>query len=128
MLQDFSQRALLLLTEKYPFLTLCRYSDTEYLGIVQNSDETITTFYDLSSIQDPELKNRFLELADVWWWESARSMPINIFLRQDWMVFRCCLKTFINKDLEILHGPVTRLGEISRRSKRRSVTLVRRID
>ena len=117
------------LAEKYPFITLCVYATTEYLGIIQNQDETITTIYDFGSIQNLEAKRQFLELANVWWWESNRSIPINIFLKTEWDPFKSCLKTFVNKDLEILHGPVCSLSEMSRKkSKRKSITLVRRLD
>jgi len=117
------------LAEKYPFITLCVYVDTEYVGIIQNQDDSITTMYDFGNIQDLESKQKFLELANVWWWESNRSIPINIFLKTEWDQFRTCIKTFINKDLKILHGPVCSLSEIARKkSKRRSITLVRRID
>jgi hypothetical protein len=117
------------LAEKYPFITLCVYASTEYLGIIQNQDDTITTIYDFGNLQDVETKRRFLELANIWWWESNRSIPINIFLKNDWNQFKYCLRTFVNKDLEILHGPVCSLSEMSRKkSKRRSITLVRRMD
>jgi hypothetical protein len=117
------------LAEKYPFITLCVYASTEYVGIIQNQDSAVTTIYDFGSIQHPEIKQRFIELANVWWWESNRSIPINIFLKGDWDIFRPYLRTFTNKDLEILHGPVCSLGEMVRRkSKRKSITLVRRLD
>ena len=117
------------LAEKYPFITLCAYASTEYVGIVQNQDDAITTIYDFGSIQDVEQKKLFLELANVWWWESNRSIPINIFLKSDWDPFKNSLKTFSNKDLTILHGPVCSLIEMSRRkTKRKSITLVRRLD
>ena len=117
------------LAEKYPFITLCVYATTEYLGIIQNQDETITTIYDFGSIQDLDTKKKFLELANIWWWESNRSIPINIFLKTEWDPFKAYLRTFVNKDLEILHGPVCSLSEMSRKkSKRKSITLVRRIE
>jgi hypothetical protein len=117
------------LAEKYPFITLCMYANAEYVGIVQNRDETVTTIYDFGAIPDQVSKLRFLELASVWWWESNHSIPINIFLRTDWEPFRYTLRTFSNKDLEVLHGPVCSLMDIARRkSKRKSITLVRRID
>jgi len=117
------------LAEKYPFITLCIYANNEYVGIVQNRDDAITTIYDFGSIQDLDLKHQFLELANVWWWESNRSIPINIFLKEEWDVFRPYLRTFSNKDLEILHGPVCSLNEMVRKkSKRKSITLVRRLD
>ena len=125
MTNDFFEK----LAEKYPFITLCVYATTEYVGIIQNQDDAITTIYDFGAIQDLEQKRRFLELANVWWWESNRSIPINIFLKTDWDLFRGYIRTFVNKDLEILHGPVCSLSEMARKkSKRKSITLVRRID
>jgi hypothetical protein len=117
------------LAEKYPFITLCVYATTEYVGIIQNQDDAITTIYDFGAIQDLEIKRQFLELANIWWWESNRSVPINIFLKTDWDVFKPYLRTFINKDLEVLHGPVCSLSDMGRKkSKRKSITLVRRVD
>lgn len=117
------------LSDKYPFITLCLYANTEYVGIIQNQDTNITTIYDFGSIQNIDQKRQFLELANIWWWESNRSIPINIFLKQDWEPFKTSLRTFVNKDLEILHGPVCSLSEMARKKgKRRSITLVRRLD
>ena len=117
------------LAEKYPFITLCIYANVEYVGIVQNRDDAVTTIYDFGSILDQGDKLEFLELAAIWWWESNRSIPINIFLRNEWEKFRFTLRTFSNKDLEILHGPICSLQDIARKkSKRKSITLVRRMD
>jgi hypothetical protein len=117
------------LTAKYPFMSLCIYANMEYVGIVQNRDETITTIYDFGNIQDTQLKLLFIELAAVWWWESNRSIPINIFLKAEWEPFRQYRRTFVNKDLTILCGPVCSLSDLSRKkSKRKSVTLVKRIE
>jgi hypothetical protein len=117
------------LAEKYPFITLCRYATTEYVGIIQNQDEAITTIYDFGAIQDVAAKRVFLNLANIWWWESNRTIPINIFLKGDWDQFRPYVRTFTNRDLVILHGPICSLAEMSRRrSKRKSITLVRRLD
>lgn len=117
-----------LLSEKYPFITLCIYATVEYVGIVQNRDDAVTTIYDFGSIQTTELKHRFLELGSVWWWESNRSIPINIFLKHEWEEFRPYLRTFSNKDLDIIHGPVCSLAVIAKKkTKRRSITLVRRV-
>jgi hypothetical protein len=117
------------LAEKYPFITLCVYANTEYVGIIQNRDDAITTIYDFGVVVEQQSKVAFLELASIWWWESNRSIPINIFLRNEWDPFKFTLRTFSNKDLEILHGPVCSLMDIARKkSKRKSITLVRRIE
>ena len=117
------------LTERYPFITLCLYAGTEYVGIVQNRDNNVTTIYDYGCIVNREHKKLFLDLGNTWWWESNHSIPINIFLREDWQPFRPYVRTFNNRDLEILHGPVCSLRDIAKRkSKRKSITLVRRVD
>ena len=117
------------IAERYPFITFCTYAGNEYIGVIQNRDDAVTTIYDFGNIPHAELKKLFLELANTWWWESNRSIPINIFLKQDWEVFRPYLRTFTNKDLEIVHGPCTSLTDIARKkSKRKSITLVRRTD
>jgi hypothetical protein len=124
MTNDFFEK----LAEKYPFITLCVYASTEYVGIIQNQDDYITTIYDFGAIQNTETKQKFLELANIWWWESNRTIPINIFLKEDWELFKPYLRTFTNKDLGILHGPVCSLNEmVYKKSKRKSITLVRRI-
>ena len=116
------------LSERYPFITLCRYAGSEYVGVVQNRDDSVTSLYDFGDIHDPELKRSFLDLASVWWWESNRSIPINIFLKMEWEPFRPYLRTFSNRDLEVVHGPVCSLNDMARRKgKRRSIMLVRRV-
>lgn len=124
MINDFFQK----LTETHPFITVCSYAGQEYVGVIQNRDDTVTTFYDYGSIINTELRKTFLELGDTWWWESNRLIPINLFLREDWMVFKPYLRTFTNKGLTILHGPATSMNELTKkRIKRRSITLVKRM-
>jgi hypothetical protein len=116
------------LLAKYPFITYLVYGGNDYIGIVQNADEQITTIYDFGSLKSPEQKLRFLELGEQWWWESNRLIPINVFLKNDWLEFKPCVKTMNSKDVEIKVGPHTSLKEMSmKRSKRRSITLVRKV-
>ncbi len=116
------------LLDQYPFLSYIVYGGNDYIGIIQNSDEIITSIYDYAALRTIAQKTVYLELADQWWWESNRLVPINVFLKQDWVEFRVCLKTFNSKDVEIKHGPYISLKEISnKRSKRRSITLVRKV-
>jgi len=117
------------LTEKYPFLTICKYADVEFVGIIQNHDKIITSIYDFAQLPDKQLKHLFLELGETWWWESNRSIPINIFLKHEWKPFKPYTKTFTNKNLDILTGPVTSLNAIAHtKRKRKSITLVRKVD
>lgn len=116
------------LLKKYPFLTYLVYGGNDYIGVIQNLDEVITTIYDYSALRTVEQKQQFLELAETWWWESNRLIPINVFLKQEWTPFREVVKTMNSKDVEIKFGPQVSLKEIAaKRSKRRSITLVRKL-
>jgi hypothetical protein len=111
-----------------PFLTLLSYGGNDYIGIVQNIDDSITTIYDYGMLKTDEQKVTFLELAESWWLESNRLVPINVFLRIEWAAFRPTLKTLNSKDVSIKLGPHLSLKEMSaRKSKRRSITLIRKI-
>ena len=84
--------------------------------------------YDYGAIVATEMREKFLELGEIWWWESNRLVPINMFLKEEWIIFKPYLRTFNNKSLIVLHGPVCSISELSKRkSKRRSITLVRRL-
>lgn len=122
--EDFFKK----LSDSHPFITVCHYASQDYVGIVQNRDDVVTTIYDYGAIVEAELKERFLTLGDQWWWESNRLIPINIFLKEEWVVFKPYLRTFNNKSLTILHGPTVSMTDLGkRRSKRRSITLVKRL-
>jgi len=115
------------LLKNHPFLSYLTYGGNDYVGIIQNVDEYVTAMYDFSMLKTQEEKISFLELGDVWWWESNRMIPINIFLRADWVAFRTCLKTFNSKDVDIKYGPHVSLKELAfKRSKRKAITLVRK--
>jgi hypothetical protein len=116
------------LLEQYPFISYLTYGGNDYIGIIQNVDDIITTIYDFSALRTEDQKTRYLELGDQWWWESNRLIPINVFLKADWTEFRVCLKTMNSKDVKIQFGPYVSLKEIAaKRSKRRSITLVRKV-
>lgn len=116
------------LLEKYPFLAIVRYSESEFVCVIQNQDSDITTIYDFGSLKTDGDRIDFLRYADQWWWESNRLIPINIFLRNDWKRFNYCVKTLISKEVEILAGHCVRLEDLStKRTKRKSIQLVRRM-
>jgi hypothetical protein len=105
------------------------YGGKSYIGIIQNYDDLITSLYDLSAIKTEEERIQFLELAEQWWWESHRKIPINLFLKSQWVPFKYSLKTFNSKDVQIVQGPCTSLKELAqKKTKKRSIVLVRKID
>jgi hypothetical protein len=116
------------ISSKFPFLTGIRCQSHEYIGIIQNSDDKIISFYDYECIRSPEEKVIFLENGEIWWWESNRLLPINIFLQGQMQPFRYCMKTVVNKDVEIMFGSMTSLNNImKKRIKKRQIQLIRKI-
>ena len=97
------------LQEKFPFLSCVRYANNEYVGILQNQDQFVTTIYVYVNLKTTELKQEFLDFGEIWWWESNRTIPINIFLSKEFSKFRDSLKSFTTKDVEIVFGPTTSL-------------------
>jgi len=118
-----------LLQEKFPFLTIINHLGKEHLGIIQHADNLFVSIYVMDISFTADMKRDFLECGEIWWWESNRSIPINMFLKNRFSPYRKYLKTFAKKDTEILQGPVVNLKDmINKRIKRRTITLVRAID
>lgn len=112
--------------DQFPFITVITYGNQEYVGIVINQDTNVTSIYDYNVLKGDEHKKLFLDLGEVWWWESNRLIPINIFLRKEMDPFRYAIKNFTTKDVKVMIGPVVNLHNIMlKRVKRRSVQLVR---
>ena len=115
------------LRDKFPFLSLIRKGDMEFVGIVQNQDNQVISFYDYGRIMSPQDKMKFLKLGEIWWYESNRKIPINIFIKREFKYYRTTLVSLNSKDIEIAHGPTLRLSDIAKkRIKRRTIQLVRR--
>ena len=114
--------------ENFPFITCLKSNDKEYVGIVINYDTNVVSVYDLSMIVDDEDRKFFLEMGDIWWWESNRKIPINIFLKKEMYIFRPFIKTFNSKDVEVVFGPIVNLSDVAeKRAKRKSIQLVRTV-
>jgi hypothetical protein len=114
--------------ENFPFISCVKSNDKEYVGIVINFDDYVASIYDLSMIVGEAQRQVFLEMGEIWWWESNRKIPINIFLKQEMQIFRPFIKTFNSKDAVLIFGPTVNLSEIAeKRIKRKSIQLVRSV-
>jgi len=114
--------------QNLPFISVINYGEDEYVGIIINQDQFVTSFYDLNAIKTTEERNIFLEIGETWWWESNRQFPINIFCKDQIYVFSYAIKTFNSKDTRIVLGPVVNLMNLTlKRVKRKSVQLVRKV-
>ena len=116
------------LRKTIPFISCVKHSTTEYVGIIINQDHQVTSLYDLSLCRSDREKKALLEAGEIWWWESNRKLPINIFMKREKQIFKPLIKSFNTKDCEIVFGPVVRLHEIAqKRIKRKSIQLVRKL-
>lgn len=112
--------------ENYPFLSCIKSNDIEYIGIIINFDDLLVSIYDISTIRSEEEKKVFLSMGEVWWWESNRKIPINIFLKKEMNFFKYMIKTFNSKDVNLMFGHRVNLSDIAeKRIKRKSIQLVR---
>ena len=115
------------LRDKFPFLSLIQKGDLEFVGIIQNQDSNVISFYDYGRLMMPSDKMKFLKCGEIWWYESNRKLPINIFLKGDFRYFRSTLVSLNSKDVKIVAGPTVRLSEIAnKRVKRKTIQLVRK--
>ena len=114
--------------ENFPFLSVVSYGGNEYIGIISNQDQHVTSMYIYTNLRTDDDKQSFLELGDVWWWESNRLIPINIFLKGEFDRFRYCIMTMNTKDVVVSIGPTVNLNNLAlKRVKRKNVQLVRKI-
>lgn len=114
--------------EKFPFLSVVTYGGREYVGIINNQDNHVTSMFVITSLHSEDEKAKFIELGETWWWESNRMIPIGIFLRDDMEPYRYSLMTMNSKDVKVTFGPTVNLHNLAvKRVKRKSVQLVRKI-
>lgn len=113
--------------KNFPFISIVAYGGNEYVGIVVNQDTTVTTMYIYTKLKSEEHKKLLLELGEIWWWESNRMIPINIFLRKEIAELNYSMMTMNSKDVKVSVGPCVNLNNLSlKRIKRKSVQVMRR--
>ena len=113
--------------QNFPFISVVQYGGVEYVGIIVNQDQYVTSMYVYNQIRTEAEKQALIDLGEVWWWESNRMIPINIFLRREMEPFRTYLITMNSKDVKVTLGPCVNLGNLSiKRVKRKNVQLVRK--
>ena len=113
--------------QKFPFLSVVAYGGNEYVGIIVNQDVTVTTMYLYTKLKTPEHKELMIELGEIWWWESNRMIPINIFLRKEINDINYSLMTMNTKDVKVIVGPCVNLNNLTiKRIERKSVQVMRK--
>lgn len=111
----------------FPFLSVVQYGNNEYIGIIINQDQWVTSMYVYTDIKSNEEQKIFLQLGEIWWWESNRLIPISIFLKKEMSNFKYCITSMNTKDVNVIIGPTVNLNNLTlKRVKRKNVQLVRK--
>ena len=112
---------------KFPYLSVVAYGGNEYVGIIVNQDSIVTTMYVYTKLRTEEHKCLLLELGEIWWWESNRMIPINIFLKKEIEPLSYSMTTLNSKTVKLVIGPCVNINNLSiKRVKRKSVQLVKK--
>lgn len=112
--------------ENFPFISVVHYGGIEYVGVVINQDQYVTSIYNYEELRTEIDRKVFLELGEVWWWESNRTIPISIFLKSEMEAFRYTIMTMNTKDVTVVFGPTINLHNMAiKRIKRKMIQLVR---
>jgi hypothetical protein len=110
----------------FPFISVVHYGGIEYVGIVINQDQHVTSMFDYELLRTEEERKTFLELGEAWWWESNRTIPITIYMRVEMDPYRYAVKTMNTKDVDVVFGPTVNLSNIAiKRVKRKMIQLVK---
>jgi len=113
--------------KNFPFVSVVAYGGNEYVGIIVNQDSVVTTMYVYTKLKTDEHKKLLLDLGEIWWWESNRMIPINVFLRKEISILSYSMMTMNSKDVKVTVGPCVNLNNLSlKRVKRKSVQVMRR--
>jgi len=112
---------------QYPYISVVAYGGNEYVGIISNQDAFVTSMFIYTSLKTIDEKELLLDLGDIWWWESNRMIPINIFLKKEMQQFNYSLLTMNSKNVKVVIGPCVNINNLSiKRVKRKSVQLIKR--
>lgn len=114
--------------EQFPYVSVVAYGGNEYVGIISNQDQYVTSMFIYTNLKTEDHRKLLLDLGEIWWWESNRLIPINTFLRKEIEPLKYCMITMNSKDVKVVIGPCVNLNNLSlKRVKRKSVQLIKKI-
>ena len=113
--------------QQYPYISVIAYGGTEYVGIIANQDQYITSMYVYTALRSDYDKKLLLDLGEIWWWESNRMIPINIFLRREIADLHYSMMSMNTKNTKVVIGPCVNINNLAvKRVKRKSVQVIKR--
>lgn len=112
------------MTKTYPpYVTVLEHDGKMYYGIIKIRSKQYTTLYCFHLMEESQQKD-LLELADIWWWQCNRTIPICLFMQEDMEKFEEQTLRFNTDSVTFLSGPSISLSDLpTKRIKRRNITL-----
>jgi hypothetical protein len=113
--------------QQYPYISVVAYGTNEYVGIITNQDQFVTSMYVYTSLKNDADKKLLLDLGEIWWWESNRMIPINIFLKREMDPLAYSMTTMNSKNVKVVIGPCVNVNNLAvKRVKRKSVQVIKK--
>jgi len=113
--------------QQYPYISVVAYGANEYVGIITNQDQYVTSMLVYTNLKSDLDKKLLVELGEIWWWESNRMIPINIFLRKEIEPINYCMLTMNSKNVKVVIGPCVNVSNLAvKRIKRKSVQVLKK--
>jgi hypothetical protein len=113
--------------QQYPYISVVAYGMNEYVGIITNQDQFVTSMYVYTSLKNDADKKLLLDLGEIWWWESNRMIPINIFLKREMDPLAYSMTTMNSKNVKVVIGPCVNVNNLAvKRVKRKSVQVIKK--
>ena len=113
--------------QQFPYISVVAYGGNEYVGIITNQDQYVTSMLVYTALKTEHDKKLLLDLGEIWWWESNRMIPISIFLRKEIEPLNYCMLTMNSKNVKVVIGPCVNINNLAvKRIKRKSVQVIKR--
>lgn len=106
-----------------PFVTVLQNDGVTYIGIIKIKSKQYTTLYCFDKM-DTSLQQELMEIAQNWWWQSNRLIPVCLFFQEEMEKFEDYTQRFDTNSVNFVCGPVISLSDLpTKRIKRRNVAL-----
>lgn len=117
------------LREKHEFLTVLVIDGELKIGVVQNETQKFVMLFEFSLIRTELSRQRFIELADQWWWESDQSEPIDVYFGLKFDEFSLALRGYPRKTITHHIGPTFNLADkYLRRIKKKKIEIINKTE
>lgn len=108
------------------YITVLDHNENTYIGIIKIKSTKYTTLYCLDLMSKKE-REEILQLAEDWWFQSNRMIPVCLFFQEEMEKFENYTKRFDTPQIKFISGPQTSLSDLpQKRIKRRNVALKKR--